>query len=68
MDLTGKKILVIGGAGLIGSHIVEELLKDPVKEVIVYDNLTRGTTENLASNLTMPSLWHASSRPSIPTR
>jgi len=47
MEIRGKRILVIGGAGLIGSHVVEELLKEDVKEVIVYDNFSRGTIENL---------------------
>jgi UDP-glucose 4-epimerase len=47
MDIIDKKILVIGGAGLIGSHVVEELLKEDVKEVIIYDNFCRGTVENL---------------------
>tara|TARA_Y100000589_G_scaffold319621_1_gene348401 strand:+ start:7666 stop:8643 length:978 start_codon:yes stop_codon:yes gene_type:complete len=47
MDIIGKKFLVIGGAGLIGSHTVEELLKEDVKEVIIYDNFVRGTQENL---------------------
>ena len=47
MDLNGKIILVIGGAGLIGSHVVEELLKEDVKEVVIYDNFCRGTFENL---------------------
>jgi UDP-glucose 4-epimerase len=51
MDLKDKRILVIGGAGLIGSHVVEELLKEPVKAVIVYDNFSRGTKENLKDAL-----------------
>ena len=34
--------MVIGGAGFIGSHVVSELLKTDVNEVIIYDNMTRG--------------------------
>ncbi|MFH1739122.1 MAG: NAD-dependent epimerase/dehydratase family protein [bacterium] len=41
------KVVVIGGAGFIGSHIVEDLLKENVREVVVYDNFTRGKRENL---------------------
>ena len=48
MDIEGCRILVIGGAGLIGSHVVEELLKEDVREVIVYDNFCRGTNENIS--------------------
>jgi UDP-glucose 4-epimerase len=48
MDIRGKKLLVIGGAGLIGSHTVDALLKEDVGEVIVYDNFVRGRMENLA--------------------
>ena len=38
MDINGKKFLVIGGAGLIGSHTVDRLLSEDVGEVIVFDN------------------------------
>ncbi|MBM5797562.1 MAG: NAD-dependent epimerase/dehydratase family protein [Cyanobacteria bacterium K_Offshore_0m_m2_072] len=48
MDIRGKKLLVIGGAGLIGSHTVDALLREDVGEVIVYDNFVRGRMENLA--------------------
>jgi UDP-glucose 4-epimerase len=54
MDIKGSRILVIGGAGLIGSHVVEELLKEDIGEVIVYDNFCRGTHENLQQALKDP--------------
>ncbi|MBW1972643.1 MAG: NAD-dependent epimerase/dehydratase family protein [Deltaproteobacteria bacterium] len=54
MDLKGKRILVIGGAGLIGSHLVEELTKEDLKEIIVYDNFCRGRYENLENALKDP--------------
>jgi UDP-glucose 4-epimerase len=47
LDIIGKRFLVIGGAGLIGSHTVEQLVKYDVKEVVVYDNFARGALENL---------------------
>ncbi|PCK33612.1 NAD-dependent epimerase/dehydratase family protein [Pseudoalteromonas piscicida] len=42
MDIAGKKVLVIGGAGFIGSNVVSELLKTDVGEVVIYDNFARG--------------------------
>lgn len=41
------RYLVTGGAGFIGSHIVELLLKQPDAEVIVFDNLFVGSRQNL---------------------
>jgi UDP-glucose 4-epimerase len=51
MDVRGKKFVVVGGAGLIGSHTVDRLLKEDIKEIVVYDNFVRGTRENLANAL-----------------
>ncbi len=53
-DLRGKTICVIGGAGFIGSHVVDELLTRDVKQVIVYDNFCRGTVDNLTDALRDP--------------
>ena len=52
MDLNNKKVLVIGGAGFIGGFVVRELLKKPVKEVIIYDNFARGKMSNIEDCLT----------------
>ena len=47
MDIKGKKIVLVGGAGLIGSHTVDHLIKEDVKEILIYDNMVRGSEENL---------------------
>ncbi len=51
MDIKNKNILVIGGAGFIGSHLVAELLKEPVNKVVIYDNFVRGKMENISASL-----------------
>ncbi|HEY0027535.1 MAG TPA: NAD-dependent epimerase/dehydratase family protein [Allosphingosinicella sp.] len=54
MDLTGRKFVCIGGAGLIGSHTIDRLLRENVGEIIVYDNMVRGRAENLVEALKDP--------------
>lgn len=54
MELNGKRIVVIGGAGLIGSHAVDLLTKEDVSEIVIYDNFVRGTVENLEDALKDP--------------
>jgi UDP-glucose 4-epimerase len=47
-SLSGERALVTGGAGTIGSHIVDQLVVADAAEVIVLDNFVRGRRENLA--------------------
>lgn len=54
MDIRGKKLVVIGGAGLIGSHCVDLLTREDVGQIIIYDNFTRGTHDNIATALRDP--------------
>lgn len=54
MNLTGKKIVLVGGAGLIGSHTADLLTQEDVKEIVVYDNFVRGSEENLQQALEDP--------------
>ncbi len=54
MDLKGKKLVVIGGAGLIGSHTVDLLKREDIGEILVYDNFVRGRVENIAEALRDP--------------
>ena len=46
-DLSNSNFLVTGGAGFIGSHITEYLLKNGAKKVRVLDNMVNGFTSNL---------------------
>jgi UDP-glucose 4-epimerase len=56
MELSGKRIMLIGGAGLVGSHIVDQLIQEPVSEIVVFDNFIRGTKGNLADAAKSPKV------------
>jgi len=47
--LTGQRLLVTGGAGTIGSTLVDQLVAAGASEVVVLDNFVRGRRENLAA-------------------
>jgi UDP-glucose 4-epimerase len=53
-ELDGARVLVAGGAGFLGSHIVDQLTATPAREIVVLDNFVRGTRENLAEALRDP--------------
>jgi UDP-glucose 4-epimerase len=46
-DLADSRVLVVGGAGFIGSHVVDQLRDEPVREIVVLDNFARGARHNL---------------------
>lgn len=47
-DLRGSRVLITGGAGLVGSHIADRLAQERPAEVTILDNFVRGRRENLA--------------------
>ena len=51
MKLDNKNILVLGGAGFIGSHVVSELLKTNVNRISVFDNFSRGKEKNIQKSI-----------------
>jgi UDP-glucose 4-epimerase len=55
-DLKNATVLVTGGAGLIGSHIIDRLIEEGAGEIRVLDNLVRGRMENLAPALARKKL------------
>ena len=49
--MTTERVLITGGAGLIGSHIADGLVRSGTPEIVVLDNFTRGRRENLRDAL-----------------
>jgi UDP-glucose 4-epimerase len=50
----GSTILVTGGAGFIGSYVIEQLLPLQPKKIIIIDNFIRGTRENMKTFINNP--------------
>ncbi len=50
-NISNSKILITGGAGFVGSYIVEQLLKDDVEEIAIVDNFIRGSRDNISEPL-----------------
>ncbi|ALA58579.1 SDR family NAD(P)-dependent oxidoreductase [Nitrospira moscoviensis] len=48
MQLADARVLITGGAGLIGSHIADHLIREGVRDIVVLDNLSRGRRQNLS--------------------
>ena len=50
-DLSRSRVLITGGAGFIGSHIADQLLAEYVAEIVLLDNMLRGSRANVAHAL-----------------
>lgn len=48
VEIEGARALVTGGAGTIGSHVVDELVRGGAADIVVLDNFVRGRKDNLA--------------------
>ena len=51
MNLAGLRVLITGGAGFVGSRIVDLLVAADCSEIVALDNMVRGRSENLAASL-----------------
>lgn len=53
-SVSGGKFVIVGGASLLGSHIGEQLLEGGAREVVLFDNLSLGSADNIEALLADP--------------
>lgn len=57
-SVKNKSVLVTGGAGFIGSHLVDAIIAAEAKEVIIVDNLFIGSEENIKDSVTKGAIFY----------
>lgn len=57
-EIAGSRILVTGGVGFVGSHIADQLLSKGAAEIILLDNLIRGSKDNIQQALSTGKVKH----------
>lgn len=65
MNLKNKSVLVTGGAGFIGSHLVDKIIKENPKKIIIVDNFYLGKLENIQIEYVKVYIDDASSEKTI---
>jgi UDP-glucose 4-epimerase len=56
--ISKSTILVVGGAGFIGSHLADKLIEDGANRIIILDNLFIGNKSNLDNSLKGGAIFH----------
>ncbi|MEE6186745.1 SDR family oxidoreductase [Niabella digestorum] len=56
VDINNSTFLVTGGAGFIGSHLVEYLVQYQAKRIVIFDNLSTGYKENISDSLSLSNV------------